>query len=61
MVLDALTHESNLVTIQPLIDASPIQFVQGDVTDSHLVVQLLEAHGVSYVAHLLRNLWINGV
>ena len=52
VVLDALTYAGNLATIQPLIDASRIRFVQGDITDRPLVDQLLAEHEISHVAHL---------
>ena len=52
VVLDALTYAGNLATIQPLIDAGRIQFVQGSITDRPLVDQLLAEHGISHVAHL---------
>jgi dTDP-glucose 4,6-dehydratase len=52
VVLDALTYAGNLATIQPLIDAGRIRFVQGDITDRPLVDQLLAEHEISHVAHL---------
>ena len=52
VVLDALTYAGNRATIQPLIDAARIQFVEGDITDRPLVDQLLAEHEISHVAHL---------
>jgi dTDP-glucose 4,6-dehydratase len=52
VVLDALTYAGNLATIQPLIDAGRIRFVQGDITDRPLVDQLLAEHEISHLAHL---------
>ena len=52
VVLDALTYAGNLATIQPLIDAGRIRFVQGDITDRALVDGLLAEDGITHVAHL---------
>ena len=52
VVLDALTYAGNLATIQPLIDAGRIRFVQGDITDRALVERLLADEVISHVAHL---------
>jgi dTDP-glucose 4,6-dehydratase len=52
VVLDALTYAGNLATIQPLIDAGRIRFVQGDITDRPLVELLLAEEAITHVAHL---------
>jgi dTDP-glucose 4,6-dehydratase len=52
VVLDALTYAGNLATIQPLIDAGRIHFVQGDISDRELVDGLLVEEAISHVAHL---------
>ena len=52
VVLDALTYAGNLATIQPLIDAERIRFVQGDISDRTLVDGLLAQEAISHVAHL---------
>ncbi len=52
VVLDALTYAGNLATIQPLLDAGRISFVQGDIADAALVAQLLQTHAIDTVAHL---------
>lgn len=52
LVLDALTYAGNLATIQPLIDAGRIRFVQGDISDRELVDGLLVEKAITHVAHL---------
>jgi len=52
VVLDALTYAGNLATIQSLIDAGRLRFVQGDITDRALVERLLAEEAISHVAHL---------
>jgi dTDP-glucose 4,6-dehydratase len=52
VVLDALTYAGNKTTIAPLIDAGRLTFIEGDVADAPLVVDLLEEHAITHVAHL---------
>jgi dTDP-glucose 4,6-dehydratase len=52
VVLDALTYAGNLATIQPLIDAGQIRFVQGNITDRALLDRLLAEEAITHVAHL---------
>lgn len=52
VVLDALTYAGNRATIQPLIDAGRIRFVEGDITDRTLVDGVLAAEAITHVAHL---------
>ena len=52
VVLDALTYAGNRATIEPLIAAGRIRFVQGDIGDRPLVERLLQEEGITHVAHL---------
>jgi dTDP-glucose 4,6-dehydratase len=52
VVLDALTYAGNRATIEPLIAAGRVIFVQGDIGDRHLVDGLLAEQAITHVAHL---------
>ena len=52
VVLDALTYAGNRATIEPLIQARQVTFVEGDIADRALVDRLLADHGISHLAHL---------
>ena len=52
VVLDALTYAGNRATIEPLIEADRIRFVQGDICDRPLVERVLAEEGITHVAHL---------
>ncbi|MFM7677199.1 MAG: dTDP-glucose 4,6-dehydratase [Synechococcus sp.] len=52
VVLDALTYAGNRATIEPLIAAGRVRFVQGDIGDRALVEALLAEQGITHVAHL---------
>ena len=51
VVLDALTYAGNRATLDSIIDAGPIQFVHGDITDAALVERLLAEHAIDTVVH----------
>ena len=52
VVLDALTYAGNRATIEPLIQARQVTFVEGDIGDRALVDRLLTDHEISHLAHL---------
>ncbi|MCP9849763.1 dTDP-glucose 4,6-dehydratase [Cyanobium sp. Morenito 9A2] len=52
VVLDALTYAGNRATIEPLIAAGQIRFVEGDIGDRTLVDVLLAEHAITHIAHL---------
>lgn len=51
VVLDALTYAGNLAGLEPLLQDGVVQFVQGDICDTELVVDLLERHQIDTVVH----------
>lgn len=52
VVLDALTYAGHRATIQPLIEAGRILFVEGNITDRPMLDRLLSQQQISAVAHL---------
>lgn len=52
VVLDALTYAGNRATIEPLIQAQRVTFVEGNIADRALVDRLLADHQISHLAHL---------
>jgi len=52
VVLDKLTYAGNPANLASLKDDPRYVFVQGDITDSDLVSNLLRTHGIETVIHL---------
>ena len=52
VVIDAMTYAANVRSLEPLISARSIRFVNGDIRDAALLQRLFEEHGFARVAHL---------
>jgi dTDP-glucose 4,6-dehydratase len=51
IVLDALTYAGNPENIKALMDNANLRFVQGDILDTDLVIQLLLEHKIETIVH----------
>ena len=51
IILDSLTYASNLNTINELINSGKVTFVEGNINDQKLVLNLFENYKINYVAH----------
>ena len=51
IILDSLTYASNLNTISELINSGKVIFVEGNINDQKLVLDLFEKHKINLVAH----------
>lgn len=52
VVVDALTYAANPTSLEPLIAAGRISFVQADIADGDRMTAVLADHGVTRIAHL---------
>jgi dTDP-glucose 4,6-dehydratase len=52
VVIDAMTYAANVRSLEPLISARSIRFVNGDIRDAALLQRLFEEHRFTRVAHL---------
>jgi dTDP-glucose 4,6-dehydratase len=52
VVIDAMTYAANVRSLEPLVSARSIRFVNGDIRDAALLQRLFEEHRFTRVAHL---------
>jgi len=51
VVLDALTYAGHVSRLEPVLDSSRLEFVQGDILDRELVDLLLATHDIDTIVH----------
>ena len=52
VILDKLTYAGNKENIEDILSHSNVQFVEGDITDAHLVETIFANHNIDGVLHL---------
>lgn len=51
IILDSLTYASNLNTISKLVNFGKVTFVEGNINDQKLVLELFEKYEINLIAH----------
>ena len=51
IILDSLTYASNLNTISKLVNLGKVTFVEGNINDQKLVLELFEKYEINLIAH----------
>src|SRR3954462_10256937 len=52
LVVDAMTYAANVRSLESLISAGSIRFVNGDIRDGRMLERLFHEHGFTRVVHL---------